>query len=77
MNKKRVQERCNHEKIKHDVRENYNDIVEKIEKEYRWESDEIDRFRELKEKIEKMTLNRETKLRNYFEKIIENQHKVK
>lgn len=77
MNKKRVQERCNHEKIKNDVRENYNDIVEKIEKEYRWESDEIDRFRELKEKIEKMTLNRETKLRNYFEKIIENQHKVK
>ena len=77
MNKKRVQERCNPEKIKNDVRENYNDIVEKIEKEYRWESDEIDRFRELKEKIEKMTLNRETMLRNYFEKIIENQHKVK
>lgn len=77
MNKKRVQERCNPEKIKNDVRENYNDIVERIEKEYRWESDEIDRFRELKEKIEKMTLNRETKLRNYFEKIIENQHKVK
>lgn len=77
MNKKRVQERCNPEKIKNDVRENYNDIVEKIEKEYRWESDEIDRFRELKEKIEKMTLNRETKLRNYFEKIIENQYKVK
>lgn len=62
MNKQVVQDSPFPEKRKNDVRENYKDIIEKIVKEYKWESDEIDRVRELQDKIKKMILNKDDKL---------------
>lgn len=62
MNKQVLQGRPFLEKRKNDIRENYKDIIEKIVQEYKWESDEIDRVRELQDKIKKMTLNKDNKL---------------
>lgn len=62
MNKEVLQDRPFLEKRKNDIRENYKDIIEKIVQEYKWESDEIDRVRELQDKIKKMTLNKDNKL---------------
>lgn len=62
MNKQVLQNRPFLEKRKNDIRENYKDIIEKIVQEYKWESDEIDRVRELQDKIKKMTLNKDNKL---------------
>lgn len=62
MNKQVLQDRPFLEKRKNDIRENYKDIIEKIVQEYKWESDEIDRVRELQDKIKKMTLNKDNKL---------------
>lgn len=53
MNKQVLQDRPFLEKRKNDIRENYKDIIEKIVQEYKWESDEIDRVRELQDKIKK------------------------
>ena len=74
MNKKKIQERRIIQKRKNDVQENYNEIVEKIENEYRWESVEIDKVREIHRHIKKLTLNEKSRRRKYMNDLLQNQY---
>lgn len=74
MNKKKNRERRIIQKRKSDVQENYNEIVEKIENEYRWESVEIDKVREIHRHIKKLTLNKKSRLRKYMNDLLQNQY---
>ena len=47
---------------------------QKIENEYRWESVEIDKVREIHRHIKKLTLNKKSRLRKYMNDLLQNQY---
>ena len=79
MYKRRVHERRIAVKRKNNIRTNYNDILEIIEKEYKWETAELDRVREMHKQVQKMYWDKDSRLRKYIIKLFTNnlmKHKI-
>lgn len=73
MYKQRVHERQIAVKRKNNIRTNYNDILERIEKEYKWETAELDKVREIHEKVQKMYSHKDFRLKKYMNKLFEDE----
>lgn len=72
MYKQRVHERRIAVKRKNKIRTNYNDILEIIEKEYKWETAELDRVREMHKQVQKMYWDKDSRLGKYIIKLFTN-----